>query len=398
MRNLFALLLLGICVVWNPAILSARETPQRRQPSEAQALSAPIGLAWEETPIRDALAKLSRQTSTAIWLDRRVDANLPISGAFQNATLPQILRETLHSEVLEAENLELTQLGPVLFVGPAPFAARLRTLSELKKTELRNSLSKSAQKKWLADAPLSWPRLAEPKEILKELADANDLKVDGLQSVPHDLWPEHEFPALCALDAALLILGQFDLTLEFEDSCARIVPLELESAVLTKSYPARQVSESRISRIRETFPDAKIKKGEKQVIVRGAAEVHDFLRSRESEILVVGSFTAAQLGSSAASGGTSARAPDGQELAMKRFSGKISIQFFLAVRQLCQQNGLTLEADPDALVAAGVNLDQMVTLEVQDVTIEELFQKLAEMAGCEAKLTGKKLILSPAGP
>ncbi len=359
----------------------------------SHALEQPVGIQWEGAAVRDAFNRIHEQTGVPIWVDRRVVPDVKITGSFQNATLPQILREAVYSDFLKAQDLELTQTGTLLYVGPKSFTQILRTLCELKREELRENLKSPEQKKWLTDHALKWDRLAEPKGILRDLAEKENLTVKGFKSVPHDLWPEKSFPVVCPLDAFLLILGQFDLTLSFTKDGAEIVPLVPEEIVLTKVYSVKKLSSKKLAVVKEAFPGTKIKQKGEKVQIRGLAEVHEFLASNSGAAdaqISVGSFTMAQLGGGTSSAG---RTPDGVDRSMEVFSLKFSLPFWPAMKQLCKQQNLELEADTDDLVAAGIDLAQVVSVDLKNVSLEKIFQEIANAAGCEARLVGNKVIV-----
>lgn len=358
----------------------------------SRALELPVGISWEGASVRDAFNRIHEQTGVPIWVDRRVVPDVKITGSFQNATLPQILREAVYSDFLKEQDLELTQTGSLLYVGPKSFTRMLRTLCELKREELKENLKSAEQKKWLTDHRLQWERLAEPKMILEELAEKENLAVKGFKSVPHDLWPEKSFAVVCPLDAFLLILGQFDLTLAFTKDGAEIVPLNPEEIVLTKVYSAKKLSQKKLAAVKEAFPETKIKQKQEKVQIRALAEVHEFLASdsKTMEHISVGSFTLAQLRGGTSSAG---RTPEGVDRSIEVFSLKFSAPFWPAMKQLCKQQNLELAADTDELVAAGVDLAQVVSIDVKNVSLEKIFQEIAKEAGCEARLVRNKVIV-----
>ena len=78
---------------------------------------------------------------------------------------------------------------------------------------------------------------------------------------------------------------------------------------------------------------------------------------------------------------------------MEVFSLKFSLPFWPAMRQLCKQQNLELVADTDELVAAGIDLEQIVSVDLKNVSLEKIFQEIAKAAGCEARLVGNKVIV-----
>ncbi|MBQ6109023.1 MAG: STN domain-containing protein, partial [Thermoguttaceae bacterium] len=103
----------------------------------------------------------------------------------------------------------------------------------------------------------------------------------------------------------------------------------------------------------------------------------------------VGGFTLAQLGGGTASG----RTPEGVDRSLEVYSLKFALPFWPAMKQLCKQQNLELEADTDELVAAGIDLAQVVSVEVKNASLERIFQEIANAAGCEARLVGNKVIV-----
>ncbi len=364
-----------------------------------RALTEQIGLTWDSTPISKILPLFEKQTQIAIWADRRIDTNLSFAFSAQQVTIPELLkiivqktsREPGEFLNLHSANLGISQTGSFLYVGPEPFTRRLRTLVKIKKDELKAVLPPVAQKNWLKEKAVSWERLSEPQKLLKRLAEDRDLEIQGLKIVPHDLWPARSLPPVNALELSLLILGQFDLTLEFNDSGAKIVPLKLKSAAITKSYPSSRVSSEKRRLIERECPETRFaEKGEK-TLVRGILEVHEFLTSGTSakNVFLIGMFPTTR------SSQPSAASADTDSLKNQRLTGKIQGPFLPFIIQLCQQKGLKLSMDKTAFDEKGINLQMNIQLEVKDAGVEETFQKMAREIGAEARIEGENLILTP---
>ena len=188
------------------------------------------GVLWDETPIREALTALEQQSGQTLWLDRRIDPAFPVSGTFQNASAEQILQEALRPSPFRVSQLT----DGLLFTAPENTAILLRTLLAKKRHELRENLPSSDQKKWLTERSVAWDHLTEPKAVLEKLAKTMKFEIRDLSKLPHDLWPERPPMHISGLDAALLILIQFDLTLEFTSEGVKTVPLDPRAL-----FPAR---------------------------------------------------------------------------------------------------------------------------------------------------------------
>ena len=86
-----------------------------------------VGATWEAIPLRRAITSLSRSQRVAILLDRRVDPDQKIDLSFTDVPLERRLK-------LIAGKLQIgvAQVGPVIYLGPAATAEKLRTLSALR--------------------------------------------------------------------------------------------------------------------------------------------------------------------------------------------------------------------------------------------------------------------------
>ena len=383
-----------ICEARDAAEISWRTGTEFRQ-----SLTGEIGLTWESVPISKILPLLEKQTQIAIWTDRRIDKNLPVTFSAQQTTIPSFLKDITRQTAqkpteflnLHSANLGLSRTDSFLYVGPIPFVNHLRTLLEIKKDELKKSLSPVDQKKWLKEKVISWDRLTEPRMILTELAEERGLEIRGLKNIPHDLWPARSLPPISALELSLLILGQFDLTLEFSSSEALIIPLNLKSVVLTKSYPLRQVSSRKRGLIEKEAPETRFAEKGSQTLVRGILEVHEFLSSgaMAEKGFSIGGFPSIPPNHAAS------RTSPASDLNLQRLSGKIQGPFLPFVSQLCQQKGLKLIMDETSFHEKGIDLRQNILLEVENATVEETFRKMAEEIGIQAKIEGENLILTP---
>ena len=52
---------------------------------------------------------------------------------------------------------------------------------------------------------MAWDELAEPRTLLAALARENGLEIEGLDRVPHDLWPAADWPPMSLVDRLTLI-------------------------------------------------------------------------------------------------------------------------------------------------------------------------------------------------
>lgn len=127
-----------------------------------------------------------------------------------------------------------------------------------------------------------WDILSEPRALLSNLAAKAQVDLDGLDLVPHDLWPAADLPALTWTDRFTLLANEFDLTFEFtEASHVRLLPV-VAPVVIQRSYPGGKQAEELASRWKRLTPDAEIAIVAGKLVVRGRLEDHELLRSPKS--------------------------------------------------------------------------------------------------------------------
>jgi hypothetical protein len=182
-----------------------------------QQLETPIqSLQWGSNPLRNALGSLARSQRVAIFLDRRVDPEQPIDFSIRNEQLRDVIQRLARSL-----QLGVSRVGSVVYLGPPETANVLGGIVELRRSEIRRWPT-TTSKRLLTVQPVAWPELAEPRELILQLARQSQLEVDGLEQVPHDLWPAADLPPLDFAEHLSLLLAGFGLTFEVSEAAPRI--------------------------------------------------------------------------------------------------------------------------------------------------------------------------------
>jgi hypothetical protein len=362
-----------------PAALPAGAGVWRTGAAMETELQEPIDLALSEAPLRKALGDLSLRRRVAVFVDRRVDPDRLLNVDVRDMPLEKALRQ-----IAQSHGLGLTFLGPVAYFGPPQTTARLRTIVELRREELRR-LPGRAAKKFLRAEPLRWPDFATPRDLLTQLATANELTIVGLERIPHDLWAAADLPPLSLTEQLTLLLGQFDLTFSVEHAGQRIrlAPLPDDLALL-RSYPAPGDPRQTADRWAAQVPGAKIQVQESWILVRGLLE--------EQEQISALAHPAPP--KPAAARPTRAARTQVEE---KRFTVPKSrgrLEFLL--QEYAKRLGVQVKIDREALQRAGISLDQVVSFSVTDATLDELFQAIAASAHCSSRRAGNVIEVSPA--
>jgi hypothetical protein len=342
-----------------------------------QQRAAHVSLRWSELPLRQALASLARSQHVAMLLDRRVDPDRPIDLTIDDSPLDDVL------ERIAAERmLAVAWLGPLAYLGPDDAARRLRTLAALRTAEARK-LPAARRAVFGRERAWQWAEATAPRELFAELAEEAEVALDGLDRVPHDLWPAADLPPLSWTDRLTLIANEFDLAFELADDGRRVRLTEIDGPVaITRSYPGGREAARLAERYQRLAPAAQVEVVGGKVTVTGFVEDHERL---------------ANLGQGGSNPTTSGKTPPkpprhGKEV----YSLTVEGQPVAAVLEaLGEQAGFELRVDRPALKQAGLTLDRRVTFSVSEVSLDELLRAALEPAGLAFRREGKTVHVVP---
>jgi hypothetical protein len=336
-------------------------------------LDEAVDIYWSDTPLRHAVETLSRSYRVAVLIDRRVDPgqrlNLKLSATPLRGALERIT---------EGRGLGVSWLGPVAYLGPSRAASRIRTLAELRRGEIRG-LPASVGRRFLLPKPIRWDDFATPRDLLARLGAESGIEVFGLDQVPHDLWAGADLPPISLVDRLTLIAGQFDLTFQVaaDGGSIALIPVP-DDVAIERSYPGGRQARQLAAKWAALLPDSEVNVVGSQVLVRGLLEDHERLKRSPR----------------------TGRPPTPKRVRKGRgeetFTGKIAGQLGELLEQLAGQFELELRVDQRALEESGISLQRRVSVNVEDATIEELFEALAAEAGCTARRRGIAIEIRPA--
>jgi hypothetical protein len=243
--------------------------------------------------------------------------------------------ETVFQKAADRLGLGMAQVGSVIYLGPPQAAHSLRPVIQTLERSVR-MLPRDRQRTLFQAKPLVWQDFASPRELLQTLAEGN-FELDGLDKIPHDLWVAANLPPLTLVERLSLIAIQWDQTFDVSPNGKR-----WKLTAIPASVPEVPETRNR-STPRRLPPTAHGKAG---------------------------------------------------ELRIKRLAIQ-SEPLAPVLKQLCDRLGLELQMDAAALKAAGVSLDQRVSLTVENVTIDELFTQLLKEKGLTFERSQKMLIIRP---
>ena len=316
-------------------------------PRFAQQLNQPIAATWSNTTLRAAIESFSRSNQIAVVLDRRIDADASFSLSVANDTVDVAIKK-----IAQRAEVGSSLLGPVVYFGPRPAAESLKTLAAIRRDEIKDA--PLALRKLLAQSrKLFWPELAEPRELVTQLAKEVRLDVQGLNQIPHDLWLANSLPPLVWTDRMTLLLIQFGLTYEIAKGgkAIKILPMP-EKIEIARVYPGGAQPQVRSTLLSSKVPAARFTVQDGQIFTNGRSEDHEAI-------------TALLSGKPVKTEQVSA----GSNTYKLTIEGK---QLDQVLSQLEKMLKLKVQIDRQQIQKAGISLTQLISVQVENATLDEL--------------------------
>jgi len=351
------------------------------------ALEQAFSASLERDSLRGIVHAVENAKHVSILLDRRLDPtgirSLQVAGETLRGCLERLAAES---------DAAATVIGNTVYLGPPATALKLRTLVSLRIQELsaRDARVPDRRRNELAQArTLRWNDLDRPADLVRRLTSDYGLALSGIELVPHDLWASGTLPDSNAVEALSLILSQFDLTFAWSDQGRGILiePMP-ERAAIERSYdpPTGLTPAAAITRWKEELPNLDAREAGGKIVVSATEEMHDVVKR-------------VRHGGRAADKTTSRHPQTDVPLKLRRYSLEIKQKPASAVLNGLSrpENGeLTFEFSRADFKAAGIDLDQRVTFDVQNVTIEKLLKATLEPLGVSFEIQDRTVRLTPA--
>ncbi len=192
----------------------------------------PVDVRFSGSELRDTIGQYAKIQGIGFLLDRRVDPGIPLEFTAKDVSGTEMFQ-------LLAKKLDLgfCRIGEIAYLGPKDAAAKLETLL-LGKRRIYKS-PPAALRPLVQKIRLHTERLDTPGEILQGIAKKVRFEIAPGKVIPHDLWPELDFPETTAYELLTLLLIGFDATFEIRDQKIVFVPIpeNLPLAVKKNSEP-----------------------------------------------------------------------------------------------------------------------------------------------------------------
>jgi hypothetical protein len=345
-----------------------------------QELDRPVNIVLQRTTPRQVILRLRELHEIALLLDRRIDPDRPIDVQFTQVSL----QEALQTFAVQLD-ADCVQIGGTLFIGPPASTDRIRTLIELRTSELRGLDGEDAlgrQFTLLRGTTLNWTDLTEPARLVDDVCAAWRIERVGDGGVPHDLWAAGVMADVNAIEALSLLLGQFDRTFVWQQQSAAVsISGAPQKVTVPRQHTPRQrdVADA-VAQIREQFPHLQPQVSSRTIQLEATVGEHEAIAAvldppRQTQM---------------------PRDPSLGPLARRRFTIKATRAEAIAVLRTLQTQDVTIEYDPEALQKAGIDLQQTVSLELDQATADELFRQICEPLGLTYEIDGSTVRLAPA--
>ena len=141
------------------------------------------------TSVRQAVTTLARTQGVAIMLDRRIDPESAIELSVHDVTLHDVIEQlAAQCDAAPCYLDDVAYLGPRVGLGDLPAVANDRRVEA-------QSCPRPVARRLLAERAWRWEELAEPRNLLEDLAREANVTIEGVAELPHDLWPAMDLPA-----------------------------------------------------------------------------------------------------------------------------------------------------------------------------------------------------------
>lgn len=330
-------------------------------------------IAVESVVLKDLVNDLEAESGICIVLDRRIDPSIRLA-----ITTPLVRTDELLQLVVRELPGAGVSVGPeLIYLGPRDCSEQFRTLMEQNRAAVRESRRDYFSETYSAMAArleLQWSDLTSPRDIVTKLANSVGLEWTNPKELRHDLWMAGSLPRLSFVEAATLLLIQFDMTLEIQpkSNTFSVVELPADVAIEKQHTIPRQMRDSARSVIEDRLPELVARWTRTRLRFRGTVEEHE----------LVASLLKTQPADE--------RQADDESLKTRLLT--LSIPDGATYRQVIVQlksSGVTIRDEANL----GASLDATVSMELQRLPGEQFFDRLFRDLPVIVEVQGNEVIL-----
>ncbi len=372
LQFLSTILLSGL--IWLPATAQQDQNQPAREFLTGSELEKQNALAisawWSEADLDYRLRTFSKTQQVGIFLDRRVDRQLPLALGLKDRTTEQVLWT-----VADQQNLGICQLSDFYFIGPQETAAKLPiVIDQLTRESIRQRKKYTVD--WNQRVEFSMPPVVQPQAILQQLASDHGFQIAGLESLPHDTWARFELPATSLTIAVQTILSGFGKSFQRNATGDQITIVDLPAIDAAKREFTLPVGISSgefktlADQLERQFTDLQFRYRGKRLTVTGPPLE---LAKVRSELVA-------------------AQQAKGVETGIKTYTLSPTTEFRGSIlKSIGQQTSRQIDFPP----AYQGLLNDRITIEAKNNSLEELLFKVLSDTDLEARLAPGRIIVEP---
>jgi hypothetical protein len=336
-------------------------------------LETPVGVTWANAELRPTIEGFAASRHTSMILDRRINPNQKIELSFDDVPLGEAWKR-----IASRVGADATTIGPVVYIGPANTAKKLRTVLA-QRSDAVAKLPQASRQRWTAPKAWKWDDAVAPRDLLASLCRESGVQIDNLAEIPADLWAGNDLPPLRLTEKLTLLLAQFNLTYEVDPSglSLHLLPIS-EHPIVVRSHPLPATNPPTLETLRGTgaLAATEMSVQGKTLVVRGTQEEHDLV--------------------DAALAGRTAKTSSVKE-GRKVYTLNIPVEKPASklLVELAAKLNWELKIDRDAIAAAGLSADTLVTVSAKDATEDELLRAILDPASLQFHRRGNVIEIGP---
>jgi hypothetical protein len=140
-------------------------------------------------------------------------------------------------------------------------AGQLAALAALRRQDI-SRLPNEAKARLLKTEAWRWDELAQPRNLLRDLARQGGVAVQNADAIPHDLWPAVDLPPLTWVERMTLLLAGFGMTFETDErgTTVQLVPAPTIPVAERKPATAQSTSGAKTQKKGEKLYSLRVEK------------------------------------------------------------------------------------------------------------------------------------------
>ncbi|HVJ69161.1 MAG TPA: hypothetical protein VM510_14335 [Caulifigura sp.] len=348
--------------------------PPKKPLTEAafnKAIAEPLTARFDDIEIGRLLKTLGDERRLAFLIDRRIDPTRHVSWRTGGEPLLEAIDDRL-----SADHASARSVGSTIFIGPEESLKKLRTVIALRKQELDQGGKAALRQQFqaLRGYSLQWDEAATPREVLASVASRWNIRINGIDEAPYDLWPAGSLNDVNFIEALSVLLIQYERTFEWDKSFSAVTIIPMPEKVWVERRHTVPVNR------RETILDdvGGILKSIDHTLERDRLMVRGSIEEHEKIATLLGQRP----------GKSTPTKVSAAPLKQRLFTLTAEKVRIADAFQALREQGVTIEYDEEAFVKAGVDFDQRVDLKMNKASADLFLSTLCEPLGVTYEIDG----------